>query len=507
MDISRWIDRNADFFPGKPAILFDGKAISYADFARRIAAAAHALAHGLHLQKGERIAYLGHNSVEQLVLTFAAARLGLLMVPLNWRLAAEEHRFIMHDAETAVLFFDHHHLAHVTKNALHEVCTSVSVGCEAPGMPSLDSLTKAAGDSPPPSWGDDEDPFLVVYTSGTTGRPKGAVLKQKAMFYNAVNSGHCFDITAQDRVLTSLPMFHVGGLNIQTLPALHAGATVILLERFDAGAVIAAIRTERPTLMLAVPAALQALLVHPDWTTTDLSCLRSIGIGSSDVPRPLLDAGHALGIPMVQVYGSTETAPTAIYLRAEDAMSQPGSMGKPALHCEIRVVDADGQDVAVGERGEILVRGPNVMTEYWRNPEATAAALKDGWFHTGDCGYVDAEGFYWFTDRLKNMIISGGENIYPAELERILQHIPGVAEFAVIGRRDERWGEVPVAVVVPSPGVELTKEAVLAGFEGKLARFKLPRDVVFRKSLPRTALGKVQHFQLKATLESEAKNA
>jgi fatty-acyl-CoA synthase len=305
------------------------------------------------------------------------------------------------------------------------------------------------------------------------------------------------DLTSADHVLTTLPMFHVGGLNIQTLPALHAGATVTLQARFDVEATLAAIAERRPSLAVLVPAQLAALIGHPAWAETDLSSLRAITTGSSIVPVPLIEAIHARGVPVIQVYGSTETAPIAIYQTPRDAFLSVGSCGKPALHCAARIVDGEGRDVPRGARGEILIRGPNVMSGYWRNPEASAAALRGGWFHTGDIGHVDERGYYFIDERKHDVIISGGENIYPAEVEAILLAEPRIAEAAVVARSDPRWGEVPVAVIVLRAGAAMTAAEVLALFRDRIARFKQPRDVVFAAALPKNALGKVLRYELR----------
>ena len=291
-------------------------------------------------------------------------------------------------------------------------------------------------------------PLLLVYTSGTTGRPKGAVLRQEALLWNAVMSQHMHDLTAGDHVLTVLPLFHVGGLNIQTTPALHIGATVTLHARFSPEATLAAVAAERPSLLVLVPATIQALIEHPRWEATDLSSLRAVTTGSTQVPQALVDALTARGVPVLQVYGATETSPIAIYTRLGGDLSRSGSTGLPGLCCEARIVDESGCEVPHGTAGEVVVRGPNVFFEYWGNQAATSEALREGWYFSGDIGTRDAEGYFTIQDRKKNMIISGGENIYPAEIERVLCEHPAVAEAAVIGRADPRWQEVPVAYVV-----------------------------------------------------------
>ena len=483
--IWRWIEGHARHTPDAPALRFEGRRIAYADLAREIAAAAAALA-AAGVRRGDRVAFLGHNHPSQLVLLFACARLGAVQVPLNWRLAPPELGFILRDSGTALLF------------ATGETA-ALAEAAAPPGCRVLDAEAPWPEAAAPAATGEEGDPVLLVYTSGTTGRPKGAVLDQRALLFNALNSLHLHGLSAADRVLTVLPMFHVGGLNIQTTPALLAGAEVVLHPRFDPAAFLAACAADRPTLSLLVPAVMQALVSHPLWAAADLSSLRAVGAGSSDVSLALIEAFHARGVPVQQIYGATETAPIAIGQTREEALAAPGSIGRAALHAEARVVGPDGAPLPPGAEGEIEIRGPNLARGYWNAPEATLAAFRDGgWFATGDVGRVDEEGRFWFTDRLKHVIISGGENIYPAEVERVLRGAPGVAECAVCGRPDPRWGEVPVAVVVPADPDGFDAAAVLRHFEGQLARFKHPRAVVAVPALPRTALGKVELAALRA---------
>jgi fatty-acyl-CoA synthase len=489
MDLSSWLARRAEIAPDEIAIDFEGEGHSWRDLDRQMRRLAGALAER-GVGRGGRVAHLGYNSPLFLALLFACARLGAILVPLNWRLAAPEHRVILADAEPALLLYEAEFADAVARAGAARVLDLAELAAALPAAP------ERAAD---PAVGYDA-PVLVVYTSGTTGRPKGAVLTQGALFWNAVNSTLMHDLTSADRVLTTLPMFHVGGLNIQTLPALHAGARVSLHRRFDPAATLSAIAASRPSLTVLVPTQLAALIEHPLWRETDLSSLRAITTGSAIVPKPLIEAIHARGVPVIQVYGSTETAPIAIYQRPRDAFSSVGACGKPGLHCEARVVDAEGRDVTPGERGEILIRGPNVMTGYWRNPEASATALAGGWFHTGDIGHVDARGDYWIDERKNDVIISGGENIYPAEVEAILLEDPRIAEAAVVARPDPRWGEVPVAVIVRRGDAALAASEVLALFQDRIARFKHPREVVFAAALPKNAIGKVLRYALRREL-------
>ena len=475
MNLSRLLERWAQHTPGKTALHFQGNDLSYAELWARVERATRGLA-GLGITQGERIAFLGYNHPDMLVLLFAAARLGALLVPLNWRLTAHEHRAILADCTPKALFYE----AEFETHAQELPCaTRIRLG-------------EALPDSAPSIAGTDDDEVLIVYTSGTTGTPKGAVLTQAALLWNGFNSIHAHDLRQEDHVLSPLPMFHVGGLNNQTLPALLAGATVTLHRRFEPGAWLADVAQRTPTFSLLVPAAMQAVIAHPDWAKTDLSSLRLVNTGSMVVPGSLIRAFHARGIPIGQIYGATETAPIATVLMAHDACAKAGSAGKPAVHCEVRIVEA-----------EVQVRGPNVMRRYWNSPQATADAFTaDGWFRTGDLGRWDSDGFLWIDGRSKDVIISGGENIHPAELENVLADCDAIAECAVIGVEDAKWGESACAVIVRKPGAKLDEAGVLALFNNRIARYKHPRRVLFADSLPKNAMGKVQKFELRKALEA-----
>jgi len=504
MDLSDLIDRNAAFSPDKAAIRFQGRMLGYADFASRIAQAARALKSRLGVGRGDRVAILAANHPDYLVLLYACARLGALLVPLNWRLAVPEQVFILSDASVKALVVEEAFAA-VTAPLTQALPDVHVIGLDfAPnGLSFEELLASGSGDGRNPHI-EFSCPLLVVYTSGTTGRPKGAVLRQEALVWNAAMSQHAHGLTAADHVLTVLPLFHVGGLNIQTTPALQLGATVTIHARFAPDATLAAIAKDRPTLTVLVPATIQALIQHPRWAEIDLASLRAVSTGSTIVPQPLIDAVTARGIPVLQVYGSTETCPIAIYTRLGGDLSRGNSTGLPGLYCEARIVDDDGCEVPHGTAGEVAVRGPNVFFEYWGNAAATSEALRNGWYHTGDIGTRDADGYFVIHDRKKNVIISGGENIYAAEVERVLNEHPAVAEAAVIGRPDPKWQEVPVAYVVCRQGASVEAETLIHHVGAQLARFKTPREVVFVDDLPRNALGKVQHFRLREQVETTA---
>ena len=499
MNLSRIIEHWAGMTPARCAIHFQGENICYAALWQRIDAATVTLAQRLAVRPGERIAYLGLNHPDFIVFLMALARLGAIAVPLNMRLAPTELAAILEHAGARLLLCDETMqdagaaAASVAKVAM---ASAAALAASAPAHRASHHTHEIGSHQGFP--GDDESPVLLVYTSGTTGKPKGALHTQANLLWNIQSAIAAQDISVNDHLLNALPMFHVGGLCIQLLPVLAAGGAVTLHARFDPAAWINDVTTRRPTLSLLVPATLKAILDHPAWAAADLSSLRFINTGSSSVPRRLIDAVHARGVPVSQVYGATETGPVSIVLRPEHAVAHAGSTGKPALHVEVRLVKSDGSDAAVNEAGEIWVRGKNVVAAYWN--DAHNPAFANGWFRSGDLAYRDADGFYWVVGRSKDMIISGGENIYPAELENVLADCAQILEAAVIGQDDAKWGEVAVAVIVRKPDATLDAAGVKQLFEGRLARFKHPRHVIFVDALPKTALGKVQKPLLKEQL-------
>lgn len=498
MDLCSLIERNAAFAPNKPALHFEGKTLSYAAFVERTEQTARALKSEFGVSRGDRVAILSLNRPDYLVLLYACARLGAMLVPLNWRLAVAEQLFILSDAGVKVLVLEQAFAAVLPDLEKRQPETRI-VGFDftsSRGVAFDDFIAQGRGDSRNPHT-DLSSPLLIVYTSGTTGRPKGAVLRQEALFWNGVMSQHMHGLTSDDQVLTVLPFFHVGGLNIQTTPALHHGATVTIHSRFTPDAALASFERDRPTLTVLVPAIIQAVTEHPAWPKTDLSSLKAISTGSTIVPQPLIDRIVARGVPVLQVYGSTETCPIAVYTRLGGDLTREGSTGLPGLCCEAIIIDDAGNELPADVAGEIAVRGPNVFFEYWGNSGATHEALQNGWYRSGDIGRRNADGYFWVHDRKKNLIISGGENIYPAEVERVLLEHPEVVECGVIGRPDPRWDEVPVAYVIRRKGASVDADGLKAHIQSQLARFKVPRDIVFVEDLPRTALGKVQHFMLR----------
>ena len=482
-----WIDGHARFAPDHPALEFEGRTETYRALAYRIARVAGGLL-TIGVGEGDRVAYLGFNRPEAIHLQLACARVGAIYMPLNWRLTADEIGWIVGNGEPRAIFCDP---AHVDLLKRIETPPGTYLASFEPVdgfLTDLDALAGIAEPVPhkprPP-----ETPLQLVYTSGTTGRPKGAILSHASVAATARMGRHMYGLTRHDRVLNVLPLFHVGGMNIHSLTALSGGATLVLHEKVDPKAIAHAFLDGGITLTNVVPTILEAVMAQPDWPAAAKASLRTISIGSTDVPPALSQAVLDAGLPLLQIYGCTETGPTAIYQTAALMPGTLGAMGRAGIACEVRIAREDGSEAATGEDGEIWVRGPNCMTGYWRNDDATAATLTDGWVHTGDVARVDADGTYWFADRIKHVIISGGENIYPAELQRVLAGDPVLAEFTVVGVPDPKWGAVPVVLAVAKGDV--TEAEVLARFDGKIARFKRPKAALFVDKLPRNAMGKI----------------
>ncbi len=478
--------------PNAVAVRDDDSEVTRSEFDALVRATSVWLSESIGVGRGDRVAYLGLNRVEQLAALYACSVLGAALVVCNWRSATHELRYVLADASPKVLIGD------------SDLVESFRADASSFQIVDRVMLRSLNNDTAGTFLGKGQlgDVMLIIYTSGTTGQPKGAMLTQRALSSNAQNSAYMFGMSADDHVLNVLPMFHVGGLNIQTTPALQLGVTVTLHSRFEAGRWLADVERLRPTTSVLVPAMMSAVLAHPEWPTSDLSSLTMVGTGSTFVPVPLIEAFHERGVVVGQVYGSTETAPIVVCQDRQQALAVPGATGTAAPLCALRIVSPDGIDVAIGDPGELWVKGPNVFSGYWNRPDESAAVFVDGWYRTGDIGFVDTDGQVRIADRLKDMIISGGENIYPAALEAVLMECPDIAEAAVVGRPDEKWGEVPVAFVVPRVVGVLTVAHVLGLFEGRVGRYAQPRHVVFLTELPRNSMGKVLKAELRARRQS-----
>jgi fatty-acyl-CoA synthase len=493
--------RRAQLNPERTALIFEEKETLYGEFADRVRRQASLLRAG-GVCVGDRVGYLGFNHPALLETLFAAQALGAIFVPLNFRLTAEELTFIINDAGLHTLVVDDS-LRPVLEPARPKLCCQhfFSSESEADGWRHLDSERAAAEPLAAAVSVDQHDVAIIMYTSGTTGLPKGAMLTHGNILWNNVNAMMAFGGSRDDVILTAAPLFHIGGLNVMTLSSFHTGSALVLLRNFDPGTVLADIQRYRVTHMFGAPAMFLFMSQQPQFADTDLNSIQTLICGAAPVPESLIELYGARGVSFCQGYGLTETAPFSAFLTPEWAVSKLGSAGQPPLYSDTRIVDDHNQPLPAGERGEICLRGPNIMKGYWNRPQATAEAIdSQGWFHSGDVGYLDEDGFLFICDRLKDMVISGGENVYPAEVEGVLYKHEAIAEVAVLGLPDEKWGEAVTAVVALHGDKTLTIEELREFAEPFLAKYKLPLRLHLVEALPRNPAGKVLKFVLREKL-------
>jgi fatty-acyl-CoA synthase len=487
-----WIAHHGRRRPDKLALvdLGSGRRFTYGELEARVSRLAGHLRDTLEVKRGDRVAVLALNTTDTMEVQFACFRVGAVFLPLNNRLTVPELQFIVGDAAPVVMIYDDD-LAE-TALSVARLCNVASVLKFGPGG-SYEAGIAAA--TPIDRFEDVtlDDISTIMYTSGTTGLPKGAIITHGMTFWNCVNLGGPAYISPASVLLTVLPLFHTGGLNCYTNPVMHAGGTVLIMRAFDPGEALKLISDPAVGLnvFFGVPSIYQFMAQHPSFATSDFSRLIVGGVGGAPMPVPLLKVWEARGVALQQGYGMTETSPAVMVLDKEDAARKAGSSGKPVLHTEVRVVRPDGSDAEVGELGELWVKGPNVTPGYWNRPDANKSSFTDGWLHTGDATRVDEDGFYYIVDRWKDMYISGGENVYPAEVESVLHQLTAVAEAAIIGIPSEQWGEVGMAIVAVKPGQTLTPAEIHAHCAANLAKFKCPRLIEFVDALPRNATGKI----------------
>ena len=497
--LGNWLYQRALRTPRRNALTFEGVTLTYAELQQRI----DRLASGLRANgvcHGDRVGFIGFNQPSFVEALFAAARLGCIFVPLNYRLSGPELSYIINNAGVHTLLADAPHRPLIDTIRPQLPCRRFfSADQPAEQWPSVADLIAAHEPLRECAAIDEDEVALIMFTSGTTGRPKGAMLTHGNIWWNNVNVLHAYDVLESDVSLVVAPLFHIGGLNVNSLVIWQKGGHVVLHRNFDPKRCLDDIAAYRVTTMFAVPAMLLFMSQQPEFATADLSSLQTLVCGGAPVPEPLMRRYADRGIQVNQGYGLTETAPFVTFLAPEWGMKKLGSAGKPPMFSEVRLVDANGRDVGKSRmNGEVITRGPNVMKGYWNNPEATTAAIDgEGWFHTGDVGYFDEDGFLFIADRVKDMVISGGENVYPAEVESVLYDHPAIAEIAVIGVPDEQWGEAVVAVAVLKQGANLDLDELRAFATDRLARFKLPRRLEVVDALPRNPAGKVLKFELR----------
>ncbi|WP_373657545.1 long-chain fatty acid--CoA ligase [Sporomusa acidovorans] len=484
--------KRAQLSHGKVALVFNQHKLTYDQFNSRI----NRLANGLvqtGVQKGDRIAVFLMNGNEILEAMFACAKIGAIFVPINFRLSLEEVEYILNDSGATVFFYQSEFVLLAS-----EIRKRVPISCWiSVGSPVLeddiryeDFLLKYA-DQEPEFDVPGEDVHMILYTSGTTGRPKGAMLTHANTFWNITQILLAQPILEEDITLTVAPLFHSGALTILTLTLLYRGGTVIIKDRFDPVQVLQTIQQEKITCMFMVPSMWLAVTQVPDFYHYNLRSLRFGISAGSPCPLTIIKILKRRRVPLIQAFGLSEVAPVAI-LGIQDCMRKIGSVGKGAFYVDIRIINKNGREALVKEVGELVVHAPNVMSGYWKKPQATREVLQNGWFFTGDCVWRDEEGYLYVAGRKKDVIITGGENVYPVEVEQVLDRHPNIAEAAVVGVPNEKWGEIVKAVIVlKDSSQELSINRIKTFCEGKLARFKVPKILEFVSALPRNAAGKV----------------
>ena len=488
--LGSWPARRALISPARPALVFAGRTTTYAELADRVRRLAGRFA-AAGLRPGDRVAYLGPNHPAFVETMFATYVAGGIFVPLNFRLTAAEIDYLLGQSGAGLLIYAPECAAVVQASTRVPALTAVAV---ATGYePWL-----AGGDSSPAEVAvAADDPACILYTSGTTGRPKGAVLTHANLIWNTYNLLVCVDVAGDEVTLTSAPLFHVAALNQCLLPTFLKGGCSVIMPAWNVDDCYDLIAGHRVTSMFGVTAMYAALAASPRWPTADLTSVRRLLVGGASVPEALISTYQQRGFAFCQGYGLTETAPGATFLEAPESAAHPGSAGPPVFFTDVRCVRPDLTDAAPGEPGEVIIRGPNVTPGYWNDPAATGDAFTAGWFRSGDIAVVDEHGHFRIIDRIKDMYISGGENVYPAEVEAVLFAHPAVAHAAVIGVPDATWGEVGRAFLVPADGHRVDADELRAFLGERLARYKIPRYLDVVDDLPRTASNKVRKEALR----------
>ncbi len=492
MNLTQRLRHWATTSPHAPALVFEGETITFHELQSRSQTTAQLLAMKYGVKRGDRVAFLGLNHPNILYLVYACAHVGAIFSPWNSRLARDEYAYLVDNCEPVICFYDDHFS--------DTVAALTNANCQFVHTSTLDH-NEQGSDCPAADVAQD-DALLLVYTSGTTGKPKGVLLSRSAVDANIENGNALYGFLPGQNVLITLPLFHVGGLCILLLPALTNGATIYLHAKFDPGETLNALQRDRIITSIFVPAQMSAMMGLEGWQDARFDAMKYVVMGSSIVPMNQTKAWHDKGIPLSQVYGATETGPTAIAMPVAHAVQAEGSAGSPAHLCEIDIRDAQGASCRTGVNGEIWVSGPNILSCYWRNHNETDKVLQNGWYNTGDIGHVDANGFYWIVDRSKDVIISGGENIYPAEIEAVALDHPAINAIAIVGRSDLHWGETPVAAVELAPGASLEIEELTAFFKDRIARFKQPKAVITFTNLPRNSMGKIDKTAIRKAVNS-----
>jgi fatty-acyl-CoA synthase len=490
-----WVAKWAVYSPHKIAIkeYESQKTITYTQLNDRANQLAHYFKDQFQIEQGDRVAVLAANCIEYVILFAAAQKNGMILVPLNYRLAPAEIEYLLQTADPKLLIVAAAYQA--TVDAIPSSASLQQLSLELLEV-RTNPFPKQAFKSPAIQ---EEDPIFLLFTSGTTGFPKGAIYTHRMLFWNSINTAMSLLVNTESRTINCMPPFHTGGWNVLLTPFLHHGGYTCLLEKFDTAAVLSLLESEAPTLFMAVPTMLKMIATEPAFTQADLSSLHYLIVGGEPMPIPLIEQWHQKGVFVRQGFGMTEVGPNLTSLHQDDAIRKKGSIGRPNFYVAVKIVDPQGNPVPANTTGELLFKSPVVTPGYWRNSKATAEAIQDGWFHSGDLAQQDEEGYLYIVDRIKNMFISGGENVYPAEVERVIATHPGVNSVAIIAIPDEKWGEVGHAIVVSNSGHELSKTDLLDYCQNQLAKFKIPKHITFAAQLPISSTGKIDRQQLLQT--------
>ncbi|MCK6510375.1 long-chain fatty acid--CoA ligase [Myxococcota bacterium] len=509
MFVADWLRKRAQLSPEKTALIDQatGRQVSYRAWDQQVQRLALSLQKTLGVGKGDRVAILAMNCIEYLDVFFACGRLGAILQNLNWRLQVRELDALIAECRPVALIYGEEFgdAVRSLQGSRAEVGTWIALTKAIRSQDPLLSVSEAMDEREsllPVSIAPD-DPWLICYTGGTTGLPKGATLTHGNILANAINTIISWELDAHDVAILNAPLFHVGGLNVFTTPLVYAGGTSIVCKGFEVGMVFDLVRDQGVTVFFGVPTMFILMQEDPRWKAADFSGTKFVISGGAPCPLPVFERFWEKGVHFKTGYGLTEAGPNNFWLPKEDIERKPGAVGFPLMHVEIKVIDEDGSRVGADEVGELCLRGPHVMAGYWQRPEASAEVLREGWLHTGDLVRVDAEGYVSIVGRLKDMYISGGENVYPAEIESVLHEAEGVAEAAVVGVADARWGEVGLALIRREEGAGCTEQDILRYAQAHLARYKIPRYVVFSEALPKTSAGKLDKKAIKARFDHE----
>lgn len=489
-----WAEKWSNYSPNKIAFKeFDtDRSVSFLELNENGSRIAHYFSEHFDLKKGERVAVLAENSLEYIYLFVAAQKLGFILVPMNYRLAPAELDHVLYNSSPKLVLFENKYQQKLLDGELYG---HVPHSGELKEI--VDYILTNKKDDDPPVFNsiEPEDPIFILYTSGTTGFPKGAIYTHKMLFWNSVNTSMSLIVNTESKTINVMPPFHTGGWNVLTTPFFHHGGYTCICKNFDPSTSLKLIEKEKATIFMGVPTMLKMMADLPEFKNTDFSALKYIIVGGEPMPIPLIEKYAAKNVAIRQGYGMTEVGPNLTSLHQDDAIRKKGSIGRPNYYVQIKIVNEKGSKVGANESGELLLKGPMVTPGYWQNSEATKKAIVDEWFHTGDMVRQDEEGYLYVVDRIKNMFISGGENVYPAEVERVLQNMDGISETVVIGVSDERWGEVGKAFIVKNK--ELKSEEVLKHCRKNLAKFKVPKHIEFMDELPKNDTGKIDRKKLK----------